>query len=126
MRAFQRVMAFVSLGVLALAILFALLPFTFADTVRCGPALLGSEPRAGTPRVGLVEPERDCERTGRSRLATSGFLAILAVVTGAGVSQVQEPGKDCRAGNHGDCHGGWPALVGLNRFACKCSCHPTS
>ncbi len=126
MSGFQRIVAFISLGVVALAIVFALLPFTFADTVKCGPALLGAEPRSAKPAVGLFQPERDCERTGRSRLATSGFVAILAVVTGAGVSQVKEPGKDCRDGRHADCHGGWPALVGLNRFACKCSCHPTS
>ena len=117
-------MAFVSLGVVAVAIVFALLPFTFADTVSCGPALFGSEPRdPGRPQVGLVQPERDCQRTGRSRLATSGFVAILGVVTGAGVSLVQPPGKDCRDGRHTDCHGGWPALVGLDRFACQCSCH---
>lgn len=124
MSSLQRIVALVSFGVLALAIVFALLPFTFADTVSCGPALLGSNPRdPGSPRVGLVEPERDCERTGRSRLATSGFVAILAVVTGAGVTLVQPPGKDCQDGRHADCHGGWPALVGLDRFACQCSCH---
>lgn len=120
----QRIVSFVSLGVVALAIIFALLPFTVADTVPCGPALLGSNPRnPGQPRVGLLQPERDCERAGRSRLATSGFVAILGVVTGAGVSLVQPPGKDCRDGRHSDCHGGWPALVGFDRFACQCSCH---
>lgn len=114
------------MGVMALAIVFVMLPFTFADTVSCGPALFGSEPRdLGQPRVGLINPERDCERTGRSRLATSGFVAILAVVTGAGVTLIEAPGKDCRDGNHSECHGGWPALVGLNRFACQCSCHPS-
>lgn len=124
MSSFQRIVVFVSVGVLALAIVFALLPFTFADTVSCGPALLGSEPRnPGRPEVGLVQPERDCERTGRSRLATSGFVAILAVVTGAGVTLVQPPGKDCEAGRHADCHAGWPALMGLDRFACQCPCH---
>ncbi len=126
MSSFQRIVVFVSFGVLALAIVFALLPFTFADTVNCGPALLGSEPRqAELPEAGLVQPERDCERTGRSRLATSGFVAILAVVTGAGVTLVEPPGKDCRDGRHADCHGGWPAQAGLNRFACQCSCHST-
>lgn len=126
MNGVQRIVAFISLGVVALAVVYALLPFTFAGIVSCGPALLGSEPRSPRPEVGLVEPERDCARTGRSRLATSGFVAILAVVTGAGVTQVQPPGKDCRDGRHADCHGGWPALIGLNRFACHCSCHPTS
>ncbi len=125
MNGLQRVMAFISLAVVAVAIVFALLPFTFADSVSCGPALLGSEPRGPRPTAGLVQPERDCERTGRSRLATAGFVAILGVVTGAGVSQIQTPGKDCQEGRHADCHGGWPALVGLKRFACQCSCHPT-
>ena len=120
----QRIAAFVSLGVVALAIVYALLPFTFAGVQPCGPALFGSEPRdTGRARVGLVEPERDCERTGRSRLATSGFLAILGVLTGAGITQVHPPGKDCREGRHDDCHGGWPTLMGLDRFACQCSCH---
>ncbi|HVL02924.1 MAG TPA: hypothetical protein VM386_00660 [Acidimicrobiales bacterium] len=120
----QRIAAFISLGVVALAIVFALLPFNFAGVQKCGPALLGSEPRdVGREKVGLVQPERDCERTGRSRLATSGFLAILGVLAGAGITQVQAPGKDCREGRHDDCHGGWPALMGLDRFACQCSCH---
>ncbi|MBA2438959.1 MAG: hypothetical protein H0V52_11520 [Acidimicrobiia bacterium] len=124
MSSLQRIVVFVSLGVVALAIVFALLPFTFAGSQRCGPALLGSEPReSGLPQGVLVDPERDCERTGRSRLATSGFVAILGVLTGAGVSLVQPPGKDCRDGRHSDCHGGWPAMVGFDRFACQCSCH---
>lgn len=126
MTGIQKIAAFISLGFVALAIVFALLPFTFADTVRCGPALLGSEPEttelSGRASL-LIQPERDCERTGRSRLATSGFVAILAVAAGAGVTQIPPPGKDCRAGRHQDCHGGWPALVGLRRFACDCPCH---
>lgn len=126
MNGIQRIAAYVSLGFVALAIVFALLPFTFADTVHCGPPLLGSDPETTevTGRAGvLIEPERDCERTGRSRLATSGFVAILAVAAGAGVSQIPPPGKDCREGRHEDCHGGWPALIGADRFACQCSCH---
>lgn len=126
MNGLQRIVAFVSLGVVAVMIVFAMLPFTFADTVSCGPALFGSEPRSADPGVGLIQPDIACERTGRSRLATSGFVAILAVVTGAGVTQVKEPGQDCQDGRHADCHGGWPALIGLKRFACQCSCHPTS
>lgn len=111
-----------ALSIVALAIVFALLPFSFAGTVSCGPALLGSKPRT-FDAVGLTQPERDCERTGRSRLAISGVMAILAVAAGAGVSQIQPPGKDCREGRHSDCHGGWPALVGARRLACQCSCH---
>jgi hypothetical protein len=120
--AIQRVGAVVALSIVTLAIVFALMPFTFADSVSCGPALLGSKPRT-VEGVGLTQPARDCERTGRSRLATAGVLAILAVGAGAGISQIQPPGKDCRAGRHGDCHGGWPALLGARRFACQCSCH---
>lgn len=122
MNAIQRAGAIVALSVVTLAIVFALMPFTFADSVSCGPALLGSKPRT-VERVGLSQPERDCVRTGRSRLATSGVIAILAVGAGAGISQLQPPGKDCRDGRHGDCHGGWPALVGARRLACQCSCH---
>ncbi|MBW3581196.1 MAG: hypothetical protein KY447_10880 [Actinobacteria bacterium] len=122
MSGIQRVGAIVALIIVALAIVFALMPFTFADSVSCGPALLGSKPRT-TETIGLTQPQRDCERTGRSRLATAGVMAIVAVATGAGISQIQPPGKDCREGRHGDCHGGWPALVGARRFACPCSCH---
>ena len=123
MTSIQKIAAYISLGFVALALVFALLPFTFADSVSCGPALFGSKPRTTEPVGGLIQPERNCERTGRSRLATSGFVAILAVATGAGVSQIPPPGKDCRDGRHDECHGGWPALVGLRRFACQCSCH---
>lgn len=123
MTGIQRMAAFVSLAFVALALIFALLPFTFADSVSCGPALFGSEPRVTETPGRLINPERDCERTGRSRLATSGFVAILAVAAGAGVSQIPPPGKDCRDGRHDECHGGWPALIGMQRFACQCSCH---
>lgn len=124
MSSLQRIAAFISLGVVSVAIIYALLPFTFAGAVPCQGALFGSDPRnPGQPKMGLIEPERDCENAGKSRLATSGFLAILGVVTGAGVTLVQPPGKDCREGRHADCHGGWPALMGLDRFACQCPCH---
>ncbi|MGI9118711.1 MAG: hypothetical protein ACR2G7_01030 [Acidimicrobiales bacterium] len=119
----QRVVTFVAMGVVALAIVFSLLPFTFAKAVSCGPALFGS--KAGTTEaVGYItRPERACEQTGRSRLVTVGFVSILAVTAAAGVTRVPPPGKDCQDGRHGDCHGGWPALIGLDRFACQCSCH---
>ena len=122
MNGIQRIGAIVALSIVALAIVFAMLPFTFADSVRCGPALFGSKPRTAEA-VGLTQPARDCERTGTSRLAVSGVMAIVAVATGAGISQIQPPGKDCREGRHGDCHGGWPALIGARRLACQCSCH---
>lgn len=123
MNGVQRIAAFVALGFVAIAIVFALLPFTFADTVSCGPPLFGSNPRPGQESGRLIQPQRDCKRTGKSRLATSGFIAILAVAAGAGVSQIPPPGKDCRDGRHDECHGGWPALIGMQRFACQCSCH---
>lgn len=119
----QRVAAYISLAVVVLAIAFLLLPFTFAGKVKCGPPLFGSNAKS-TESVGLItSPDRACEEAGRSRLATAGFTAILAVAAGAGVSQIQPPGKDCREGRHDDCHGGWPALIGASRFACQCSCH---
>lgn len=119
----QRVAAFVALGVVVLAIGFLLLPFSFAGKVRCEAPLFGAQAKSSEP-VGLItDPHGSCQRAGRSRLATAGFAAILAVAAGAGVSQVEPPGKDCREGRHDDCHGGWPALIGASRFACQCSCH---
>jgi hypothetical protein len=123
MTGIQKVAAYVALAFVALALVFALLPFTFADRLSCGPALFGSKPRNSEAVGGLIQPELNCERAGRSRLATSGFVAILAVAAGAGVSQIPPPGKDCRDGRHDECHGGWPALIGMQRFACQCSCH---
>lgn len=119
----QRVAAYVALAVVILAIAFLLLPFKFAGTVRCGPPLFGADAKS-TEVVGLIrDPEGSCERAGRARLATAGFTAILAVAAGAGVSQIPPPGKDCRDGRHDECHGGWPAMIGLSRLACQCSCH---
>ncbi|MBW3645977.1 MAG: hypothetical protein KY441_10800 [Actinobacteria bacterium] len=119
----QRLAAFIALGVVVLAIAFLLLPFTFAGQVKCGPPLFGSDAKS-TETVGLIrDPAGSCERAGRSRLATAGFAAILAVAAGAGVSKIEPPGKDCREGRHDDCHGGWPALIGADRYACQCSCH---
>jgi hypothetical protein len=115
--------AYIAMGVVVLALVFALLPFTFAKAISCGPALFGSNAKSNEPVGFITRPDRACEQTGRSRLATSGFLMILAVAAAAGVTRVPPPGKDCRDGNHADCHGGWPALVGLDSFACQCSCH---
>lgn len=81
----QKAAPAVVLGVIALALLFALIPFKLADgQVTCGPPLFGANPNV-TERVGQVEPEEDCLSRGRSKLLFAGFMAVFAAAGGVAV-----------------------------------------
>jgi len=81
----QKAMPGVALGVIVLALVYALIPFKLADGgVTCGPPLFGSDPST-TERVGQVEPAQDCPARGRSKLLVAGFIAVFAVAGGTAV-----------------------------------------
>lgn len=64
------------------AVVYVLLPFTFAGTVECGPALFGSDLDPATPAGAIVgNPDQACADTGGQRLVNAGvaFAAALAV-----------------------------------------------
>lgn len=85
MTSVQKATPAVALAVMALALLFALIPFKLADgQVNCGPPLLGANPDV-TERVGQVVPERDCLARGRSKLLFAGFMALFAAGAGTAV-----------------------------------------
>jgi hypothetical protein len=122
----QRIMSIVVLGVLVLAIGWTLIPFRFADTVNCGPPLLGAHP-SGFHDQGrsLVSPERDCHDTARSRLTVAAVVSLIAVIAGAAALAFQPISRQCLAGGHEDCVEWWPAALGPfgHGLSCQCDCH---
>lgn len=74
------------LGVLA----FVMAPFKAAGGLKCGSALLGSDPRE-VRTTGLVAGKEAfyCDNEGKSRLVISGFATVFTLVLG--VSAVMLP-----------------------------------
>ncbi len=72
-------------AVVALAALgYALMPFTAAGGVKCRGGFSGARPTAEA-ETGFVRgrEERVCEAGGRSRSATAGIVALVALIGGA-------------------------------------------
>lgn len=122
----QKIISLVVLGVLVLAVGWTLLPFRFADTVDCGPALLGGNPGTFDDKGRtLVNPVRDCHNTAKSRLTVAAVASLIAVLAGAAALAFQPISHHCAGGDHQSCADWWPAALGpLGRnLACQCECH---
>ncbi|MGQ0744902.1 MAG: hypothetical protein ACT4OS_11315 [Acidimicrobiales bacterium] len=79
----QKSIAGFAVAIMMVAVIYALVPFRFADTVPCSAPLLGS--RALSLEVsskGLIKPVEDCLRKGRSRLIVSASAAFMAIAAG--------------------------------------------
>lgn len=116
----------VTLLVVALALVFSLLPFKFARAVSCGAPLLGSEAKDDRPIVGFARPTDACRQKGTSRLTVVAVVAVLAVGAGIAPAFVAPPGADCRMGRHDDCRAWWAVGMGGmfgEALSCQCRCH---
>lgn len=122
----QKVVAGVVLAILLLSVGWVLLPFRFANTLDCGPPLLGAKPGEYVETgQGFIKPERDCHNKAKSRLTVAAVASLLAVVVGV-VSLAAKPlSAECLNGNHDDCSQWWPAELGPagEGFSCQCTCH---
>ncbi len=79
----QKVVPPVFLAVFLACLVYAMLPFELlGGDLRCGPAILGSDPKGVEPGS-LARPERDCRNSGNSRLAFAGVLGTAALVIAA-------------------------------------------
>jgi hypothetical protein len=90
------------------ALIYALLPFTFAGRVECSAALGGSEPAPNTPAGVIVgNPDLACADTGGRRLvnaAVVGGAALVLGLAGAFLPSDEESG-DVLAGEPADGEG---------------------
>jgi hypothetical protein len=122
----QKAAPIVALVVMLVAIGYSLIPFRFADTISCGPPLLGAEARTKTaPSTGFIRPAEDCRASGKSRLTVSGVVAFVAVLAAAAAVGLKPLSAECNSGNHDDCAHWWPGMLGPvgERLACQCECH---
>jgi hypothetical protein len=120
---------FVPIGVLvvmALAIVWALIPFKFANIVDCEAPLFGASPKSGAPPTSFINPEKDCLAKGKSRLSVSAVAAFVAALAGAAMLSLKPISSSCAKGDHDDCREWWLAAAlgeagaGLG---CQCECH---
>jgi hypothetical protein len=67
------------------ALVYVLLPFTFAGVVECSGALFGSQADPATP-VGTIVGNSDaaCSDTGGRRQVNAGVVIVAALVLGVG------------------------------------------
>jgi hypothetical protein len=71
--------------VLVAAVVYALMPFTFAGVVRCSAPLTGSSADPSTPAGAVVgNPDEACAGSAGRRLVNAGAVAAAAVVLGVG------------------------------------------
>jgi hypothetical protein len=122
----QKVVPIVVLAVIALSLVWALIPFKFADIVDCGAPLLGAHPKNSAPGTSFIDPKVDCLSKGKSRLSVSAVAAFLAVLAGTAIISFKPISSACTAGNHDDCREWWLAVAlgdAGNGLSCQCECH---
>ena len=79
----QRVAPLVAAVFVVAAVVYALLPFTFAGVVECTPPLTGSSAHPDTPAGAVVgNPDEACAARGGTRLVNAGVVAAAAIVIG--------------------------------------------
>ena len=114
------------LFILALSVVWALLPFKFANIVDCGAPLLGAKPNSGAPPTSFINPKKDCLAKGKSRLSVSAVAAFVAVLAGTAMLSFKPVSSSCASGNHEDCREWWLAAALGDAGAglgCQCECH---
>lgn len=114
------------LFILALALVWSVIPFNFANVVDCEAPLFGAEPKNEAPATSFIRPEEDCLAKGKSRLLVSAVASLVAVFAGTAMLAFKPVSSSCAAGNHHDCREWWlaAALGDAGRgLGCQCECH---
>jgi len=120
----QKLVPVFVLVVIAAAIGYALLPFSFADAIDCGPPLLGAKAQTTeAPPEGFIKPVEDCLASGKSRLAVSAVTAFVAVLAGTAMVALKPLSAECLRGSHDGCTEWWPGAGGMGSMGCQCDCH---
>jgi hypothetical protein len=121
----QKVVPFAVLFVLALSVVWSLIPFKFANIVDCGAPLLGAHAESSAPPTSFINPKVDCLAKGKSRLSVSAVAAFLAVAAGTAVLNFKPVSASCASGDHDSCREWWLAALGDAGagLGCQCECH---
>lgn len=81
----QRVVPVLALLVVVGAVIYGLLPFTFAGRVECSGALFGSRPAPDTPAGTIIgSSEAACAATGGRRRVNTIVVTVAALAIGLG------------------------------------------
>ncbi len=121
----QKTMPAIVLVVMLAAVVWTLLPYEFAEGVKCGPALTGGKAKS-EETVGLIIPELDCRSKARSRLLTSALISLAAAAAGTAIVALQPISPQCFKDNHDSCPYWWANLVAGSGLGCQCECHEGS
>ncbi len=121
----QKAVPFVVLFVIALGLVWSLIPFQFADVVDCEAPLFGAQNKNEAPATSFINAEEDCKSKGKSRLSVTAVTAFVAVLAGTAVLSMNPISSACANGDHDKCREYWLAVVlgegtGLS---CQCECH---
>ena len=114
------------LVVLALSLLWSVIPFKFANVVDCEAPLFGASPKNEAPGTSFINPEEDCLSKGKSRLLVSAVASFLAVFAGTAMMNMKPISASCASGDHDDCREWWlaAAIGDAGRgLGCQCECH---
>ena len=121
----QKAVPFVVLIIMALAVVWSLIPFQFADVVDCEAPLFGAQNKNEAPPTSFINAEEDCRAKGKSRLSVTAVAAFMAALAGTAILHFQPTSAACASGNHEDCREYWLAgVVGEGSgLSCQCECH---
>ena len=121
----QKVVPFVVLFIIALAVVWSLLPFQFANVVDCEAPLFGAKNKTEAPPTSFINAEEDCLAKGKSRLSVSAVTAFVAVLAGTAMLSFKPISTACNAGDHDKCREWWLRPLGDAGagLSCQCECH---
>ena len=121
----QKAVPFAVLVVIALGLIWSLLPFQFADVVDCEAPLFGAKNKNEAPPTSFINAEEDCKAKGKSRLSVTAVTAFVAVLAGAAIVGMKPISSSCAKGEHDNCREYW--LAGVlgegSGLSCQCECH---
>ena len=114
------------LFIMALALIWTVIPFDFANVVDCEAPLFGAQPKNEAPPTSFINAEEDCLSKGKSRLLVSATTTLFAALAGAAMVSFKPISSSCSSGEHDSCREWWlaAALGDAGRgLGCQCDCH---
>jgi len=113
------------LFVIALAVVWGLIPFNFANVVDCSAPLFGAKAQNEAPATSFINAKEDCLSKGKSRLSVSAVAAFVAVLAGTAMVALKPISSSCTSGDHEACREWWLAPLGEfgAGLSCQCECH---
>ena len=113
------------LVIMALSVVWAMVPYNFANVVDCKAPLFGATNKNEAPPTSFIHAKEDCLAKGKSRLLVSAVASLIAALGGAAMVGMKPISSACAGGDHDACREWWlaplgPAAAGLG---CQCECH---